>query len=262
MVGSSDSLAMNNPKPSIYPIYVTANCQASVEVYRNGLLINTQAVPAGLQTLDTRPLPHHQEPCVAGAHFLLRQGSRSRIPFQNRRRRGAEKPCGARMNRARLQSRLSAAVLLCVLVLLSFSAIAAREEAVFHVSVKVPTSDFFVLPLNPGFLEREQVMHYNLVTGRLSPLRETFEVKNALGGINARLGFAPVLSNGAESIALDVSFNGHRLDVVDTLVVPEAEAKVGKRVPLVIAAQPRPDEGYLPGQYYGSVQIIFDALRP
>ncbi|CAI8840033.1 MULTISPECIES: CS1-pili formation C-terminal domain-containing protein [Pseudomonas] len=57
MYGSSDSLAINSPKPSIYPIYVTANRQASVEVYRDGLLINTQSVPAGLQTLDTRPLP-------------------------------------------------------------------------------------------------------------------------------------------------------------------------------------------------------------
>ena len=57
MYGSSDSLAINNPKPSVYPIYVTANRQAAVEIYRNGLLINTQAVAAGLQTLDTRPLP-------------------------------------------------------------------------------------------------------------------------------------------------------------------------------------------------------------
>jgi hypothetical protein len=57
MYGSSDSLVINNPKPAIYPIYVTANRQGSVEIYRDGLLINTQAVPAGLQTLDTRPLP-------------------------------------------------------------------------------------------------------------------------------------------------------------------------------------------------------------
>lgn len=57
MYGSSDNLAINNPKPSVYPIYVTANRQAAVEIYRNGLLINTQAVPAGLQTLDTRTLP-------------------------------------------------------------------------------------------------------------------------------------------------------------------------------------------------------------
>lgn len=57
MYGSSDSLAVNNPKPSVYPVYVTANRQASVEIWRDGLLINTQSVPAGLQTLDTRPLP-------------------------------------------------------------------------------------------------------------------------------------------------------------------------------------------------------------
>lgn len=57
MYGSSDSLAINSPMPSVYPIYVTANRQGSVEVYRDGLLINTQSVPAGLQTLDTRPLP-------------------------------------------------------------------------------------------------------------------------------------------------------------------------------------------------------------
>ncbi|MHC8403966.1 CS1-pili formation C-terminal domain-containing protein [Pseudomonas sp. TMB3-21] len=57
MYGSSDSLAINTPMPSVYPIYVTANRQGSVEIYRDGLLINTQSVPAGLQTLDTRPLP-------------------------------------------------------------------------------------------------------------------------------------------------------------------------------------------------------------
>lgn len=57
MYGSSDSLAINSPMPSVYPIYVTANRQGSVEIYRDGLLLNTQSVPAGLQTLDTRPLP-------------------------------------------------------------------------------------------------------------------------------------------------------------------------------------------------------------
>ena len=57
MYGSSDSLAINSPMPSVYPIYVTANRQGSVEIFRDGLLINTQSVPTGLQTLDTRPLP-------------------------------------------------------------------------------------------------------------------------------------------------------------------------------------------------------------
>ncbi|WAC46445.1 TcfC E-set like domain-containing protein [Pseudomonas sp. SL4(2022)] len=57
MYGSSDSLAIDSPQPSVYPIYVTANRQASAEIYRNGVLISTQAIAPGLQTLDTRRLP-------------------------------------------------------------------------------------------------------------------------------------------------------------------------------------------------------------
>lgn len=57
MLGSSDSLAKDGAKPSVYPIYVTANREATVEIYRNGALINSQQVQPGLQALDTRPLP-------------------------------------------------------------------------------------------------------------------------------------------------------------------------------------------------------------
>jgi outer membrane usher protein FimD/PapC len=57
MLGSSDSLTKDGARPAIYPIYVTANRNATVEIYRNGALINSQQVQPGLQTLDTRPLP-------------------------------------------------------------------------------------------------------------------------------------------------------------------------------------------------------------
>lgn len=57
MLGSSDSLAKEGGKPAVYPIYVTANREGSVEIYRNGALINTQKVQPGLQALDTRTLP-------------------------------------------------------------------------------------------------------------------------------------------------------------------------------------------------------------
>lgn len=165
------------------------------------------------------------------------------------------------MSRVTPQRRLSWVLVFCVLALSSLQAFAAREEAEFFVSVTVPTSEFFVLPINPGFLEREQVMSYNPVTERLSALREYFDVKNALGGIDARLGFEPVLSNGRDLIPLEVTFNGHRLGLSETLVVPGDEAKAGKRVQLMIAATP-PEDAYVGGAYYGSVQVIFDALRP
>lgn len=57
MYGSSDSLVIDQAKPGVYPVYVTASRPATAQIYRNGLLINSQLVAAGLQSLDTRPLP-------------------------------------------------------------------------------------------------------------------------------------------------------------------------------------------------------------
>ncbi|WP_262417339.1 fimbrial protein [Pseudomonas sp. SH10-3B] len=156
----------------------------------------------------------------------------------------------------------SAALLLMVLTLLSTQALAIREEHVFDVSVTIPTHDFYVLPINPGFLEREQQMVWDLVPGRLRPVREHFDVKSSAGGINARLGALPTLFNGGRTyIDLNVTFNGQVLGLDDTLVVPQAEASQGKRVLLDISAV-EPAEGFTPGEYYGSVELLFDAVRP
>ncbi|MBI6898954.1 CS1-pili formation C-terminal domain-containing protein [Pseudomonas putida] len=57
MLGSSDSLLIDNGQPSSTPIYVTPNRPGVVEIYRNGVLINSQPVQPGLQALDTRVLP-------------------------------------------------------------------------------------------------------------------------------------------------------------------------------------------------------------
>ncbi|MDD2046435.1 TcfC E-set like domain-containing protein [Pseudomonas putida] len=57
MLGSSDSLLVDSGQPSTTPVYVTPNRQGIAEIYRNGVLINSQPVQPGLQTLDTRVLP-------------------------------------------------------------------------------------------------------------------------------------------------------------------------------------------------------------
>ncbi|MBD8622703.1 TcfC E-set like domain-containing protein [Pseudomonas sp. CFBP 13727] len=57
MYGSSDSLAVDNATPSATPIYVTPNRPGVVEIYRNGVLINSQPVQPGLQAIDTKVLP-------------------------------------------------------------------------------------------------------------------------------------------------------------------------------------------------------------
>jgi len=152
-------------------------------------------------------------------------------------------------------------MLLAALGLVCTEAFAVRDEHTFEVSIQIPTSDFYVLPVNPVFLEREQRMAWNTVTRTLAPVRENFDVKNISGGITARLGAVPSLFNGFDSIALNVTFNGQVLGLADTTVVADEQARLGLRVPLVITAV-EPEGGYLAGEYYGSVQLMFDALRP
>lgn len=57
MAGSSDILLADSSAPSVYPVYVTANREGMLEVYRDGGLILTQALQPGLQLVDTRRLP-------------------------------------------------------------------------------------------------------------------------------------------------------------------------------------------------------------
>lgn len=57
MFGSSDRLAIDSNNPSATPIYVTPNRPGVVELYRNGVLLNSQPVQPGLQAIDTRNLP-------------------------------------------------------------------------------------------------------------------------------------------------------------------------------------------------------------
>ena len=57
MAGSSDSLVADSRAASMYPVYVTANREGMLEIYRDGALIQTQALQPGLQLVDTRRLP-------------------------------------------------------------------------------------------------------------------------------------------------------------------------------------------------------------
>ncbi|WP_429153104.1 CS1-pili formation C-terminal domain-containing protein [Aeromonas hydrophila] len=57
MLGDSDTLLIEQGQASATPVYVTPSRPGMVEIYRDGQLINSQQVIAGLQALDTRVLP-------------------------------------------------------------------------------------------------------------------------------------------------------------------------------------------------------------
>ncbi|MBC8979426.1 fimbrial assembly protein [Pseudomonas lurida] len=153
---------------------------------------------------------------------------------------------------------------LLVLTALVFTAGYARaieERHAFDVSVTIPVHEAYVLPSEPDWMGQEQELAWNLVTSQLSRLRKNFDVKNLSGGVAARLGAEPYLFNGRYRIDLRVLFNQVPLTLDSAEVVNAAEAQIGRRAELEIAAI-EPDEGYKPGEYYGTVHIVFDFLAP
>nr|WP_314424651.1 TcfC E-set like domain-containing protein [uncultured Erwinia sp.] len=57
MWGTSDALLTGTDNVSAWPVYVTGRNQSVAEVWREGRLIRTQQLQAGVQALDTRQLP-------------------------------------------------------------------------------------------------------------------------------------------------------------------------------------------------------------
>lgn len=158
--------------------------------------------------------------------------------------------------------KLMALVLLIVLLGVSITdAEAAVERETFEVSVTIPTADFFVLPVDPQLVQREQALAYNPVSSTLATLRASFDVKNIGGAIGARLDQEAYLFNGTDRVDLRVTFNDVELSLAQSEVVSIADARPGKRVGLEIAAI-KPDDDYRPGNYYGTVHMVFDAIAP
>lgn len=156
---------------------------------------------------------------------------------------------------------LTRLLVLTALVFTAGYATAIEERHAFDVSVTIPVHEAYVLPSEPDWMGQEQELAWNLATSQLSRLRKNFDVKNLSGGVAARLGAEPYLFNGRYRIDLRVLFNQVPLTLDSTEVVNAAEAQVGRRAELEIAAI-EPDEGYKPGEYYGTVHIVFDFLAP
>lgn len=149
-------------------------------------------------------------------------------------------------------------------MVVGFPAYAAKEVHEFEVSLYVPKPVFYVLPVEPDWMHLNQQLEWDALNSSLGSLRKRFDVRNDGGSISAVLLAKPVLSNSlpGQEIVLSVLFNGHALtDAHPVDVVTSAEARVGSRVLLEVAPV-KPARGYWPGNYYGSVHILFDAAFP
>jgi len=139
---------------------------------------------------------------------------------------------------------------------LAFAADDARSS--IHISANIPTQQFHVQPRNPDF-GKDEIMSYNTVSGTLSSLRATYDVKNTEGSVHAYIEGGPAaLYNGSNSIALTTAFNGVTLTELPQEVVDDATSTPGTQADMtIVAAKPLDTQN---GLYTADMTVIFDAV--
>jgi len=164
-----------------------------------------------------------------------------------------------------MNKQCAAAALMAFTALMSIPAWAVREELNFEVFLTIPSRAFYVIPAESDWIHRPQRLLWDYNTSTLRGLRKSFDVRHDSSEIEARLESTGRLSNGrlGEEILLHVKFNGVVLsaDVRPREVLSQAEAAVGKRVLLEIDPI-KPLGGFKPGDYDGTVMLLFNAKAP
>lgn len=157
--------------------------------------------------------------------------------------------------------KIAIAVPMTLLALASTGVFAAGEAVhSIQLTAHVPTTSFYVQPVNSDVVNVPQVLVYDAISSTFKPLVESFDTKNTAGPINASIEKATAyLFNGSTKIDLNVEFNGMKLTATPAEVVSKAKALTGSRVVLKITPAAAPTTGYVPGDYTATVAMTFDA---
>ena len=144
---------------------------------------------------------------------------------------------------------------------LSSSAVFAAGEARHSINLvaHVPTNGFYVVPVDPDLVNKDQRMDYIPSKGTMDEVNGFFDVRNNNGSVHASLESVPKLISGATEIGLQVALNNVVLTTTPQMVVGETESNVNYRAPLNIKAV---GTTFAPGDYTGAVTMMFDAVPP
>ncbi|MBH3459781.1 CS1 type fimbrial major subunit [Pseudomonas putida] len=157
--------------------------------------------------------------------------------------------------------RLFVALPLALFTAASAYAVDPIEKQV-QVTAQVPTDAFFVEPVGGNWMNDPQELSWNSFRSELQPIRKQLQVKSTVGPITAYLVSPAAVSDGVNSIGLDVSVAGTTLSTTSTEVITAAQAARGAVVGFEIAAQAAPAGGYVPGSYQGLVSMMFETATP
>jgi len=135
-------------------------------------------------------------------------------------------------------------------------------EKQVQVIATVPTATFYVEPVGGGWMNDPQELPWNSFQSAFGTINKQLQVKSTVGAIAAYLMSPAVISDGANSIGLDVKVAGKSLGTASAEVVNAADANAGSVVGFQIAAKAPGTGSFVPGNYQGLVSMVFETAAP
>jgi len=157
---------------------------------------------------------------------------------------------------------MSAPVL--ALAFVSSAALAVPQTHNIQVVADIPSTDFYVQPVNHDTVAMPQQLLWNNTTSQLEGISRDFKAKSSVAtgtapAIKATLLDPAVMSSGADEIQLNVKFNNVALTLgSEEEVITAGGATSEVIVPLSIEPV-EPSGKYQEGNYTGNVRVMFDA---
>lgn len=124
------------------------------------------------------------------------------------------------------------------------------------ITASIPASTFYVEPIG-NWINDPQELVWRPHQETLEPVRRQFDAKSTTGPIAAYLVNPAKVTSGIDSVDLNVTVGNTVLTTTSQEVLPTAQAAAGAVMDFVVAAQ-KPGTGYIPGNYQGFVNMVFE----
>jgi hypothetical protein len=150
----------------------------------------------------------------------------------------------------------------CLALLMAGGALAngLSESVRYDVFVDIPATPPYVHPVDPDVFQREQSLQWDRKTNNFKPFETQFKAFNNSGGFQAKLSMPAFLQERSDphaQINLTVTLNDTELNNMYLSIVGDANPEV--QLGLKIKAQLPPPSGHIPGNYTGTVSLIFQS---
>lgn len=134
-------------------------------------------------------------------------------------------------------------------------------EGQFSVSGTVPTESFSIIdPAN--WMGQTQSLEWNNIGGSFRTFNQKLMIKSTVGAVTGHLLAPAEIISPDNSIAMVVEINHIKLTDTPQQIVNASMAAPGREVIFRVTARDGVNANYLPGDYRGSVNMMFETAPP